>query len=177
MFNQRFGFVLSSISLLACGCSTVTLRVDDVGSETREVQKLDCSSYDTRGDSLRSGIDFGQLFGAARGSSYVEQSRVAAGNWDRSIRYMVVQYRDLCERYNSAGVSLAAYNTRLAEIDQLWAEAEGIRKSIVETIRGHGQESFDELERSTVEKPAASDDGRQRIAGAIDALLAKMGAR
>jgi hypothetical protein len=177
MFNRRSVLASSALFLLACSPATVNLRVDDVGTETREVQKQDCSTYDTRGEALRAGIDFGVLFGAARGGVYVEKSKIAGVNWDKSVRYMVLQYKELCGRYNSAGLSLAAYNTRLAEIDQLWAEAQGIRQSIDETIRGHGQASFAELDRETPGKSAPSDDDRQRIAGAIDALVAKLGAQ
>jgi hypothetical protein len=176
MFNRSV-LLSSAMFLLACGPSMVNLRVDDVGTETREVQKQDCSTYDTRAESIRSGIDFGLLFGAARGGVYVEKSRIAGVNWDKSVKYMVLQYKEICGRYNSGGISIASYNTRLAEIDQLWAEAQGIRQSIDETIRGHGQASFDELERSTPGQSGPSDDDRQRIAGAIDALVAKMGAR
>jgi hypothetical protein len=170
-------FVLPLLVLAGCAASTVVVRVDDTTPETREVQKMDCGSYDTRGEALRVGVDFGVLFGIVRGGPYVEQARVAGVNWDRSVHHMVAQYKELCSRYNTGGVSLAAYNTRLAEIDQLWAEAQGIRQSIDDTIRGHGKESFGELERDTGDKAASPDQERQRIAGAIDSLVMKLGAR
>jgi hypothetical protein len=98
-------------------------------------------------------------------------------NWDKSVHHMVAQYKELCSRFNSGGISQAAYDQRVAEIDQLWAEAQGIRQNALEVIRGHGQESFNELDRSSGDTPASLDESRQRVVGAIDALVLKLGAR
>jgi hypothetical protein len=88
---------------------------------------------------------------------------------------MIAQYKEVCSRFNSGVVSQAAYNVRVAEIDQLWAEAQGIRQSADEAIRSHGRESFGELERSTQDNPGAGNDQRQSIVVAIDALVIKLG--
>jgi hypothetical protein len=176
MFSSRYCLLVLFASL-ACSSATVNLRVDDNGPATREVQKIDCSAYDTRADSLRAGIDFGLLFGVVRGGPYVEKSRTTGVNWDKSVHQIVVQYKEVCSRYNSGAVSLASYDVRLAEIDQLWAEAQGIRQGIDTAIRARARESFDELERSTADSPKSSDEDGQRIASAIDDLVAKLGAQ
>jgi hypothetical protein len=143
----------------------------------REVQKMDCSVYDTRGEAMRAGLDFGLLFGVVRGGPYVEKAKVTGMNWDRSVHHMVAQYKELCSRFNSGGISQTAYSQRVAEIDQLWAEAQGIRQNAEEAIRGHGQSSFNELDQSTADSPSTSEESRQSIAVAIDALVSKLGAR
>ncbi len=174
-YGTCFVFVL--LSLAGCASNTVVVRVDDNGPETREVQKLDCSVYDTRGDVMRTGIDFGILFGVSQGGPYVEIAKSAGVKWDRGVNLMVNQYKEVCSRFNSGGISQSAYNTRVAELDQLWAEAQGIRQSADETIRSHGQGSFNELDRATPDNPGAPNEQRQRIVVAIDALMVRLGAQ
>jgi len=177
MFHRFSCFVLGLVSITACGSNTVMVRVDDSSTEMREVQKMDCGVYDTRGEAMRTGLDFGLLFGVVRGGPYVEQARIAGINWDRSVHSMVAQYKELCSRFNSGGISQTGYNQRVAEIDQFWAEAQGIRQNAQEVVRGHGQSSFTELDRSTADSPSSTEDSRQSIAVAIDALVVKLGAR
>jgi hypothetical protein len=175
MFQRTSLFLFGLLSLAGCASNTVVVRVDDNSPETREVQKMDCRVYDTRGEAMRTGIDFGVLFGLVRGGPYVEQAKISGVKWDRSVNQMIAQYKEVCSRFNSGVVSQAAYNVRVAEIDQLWAEAQGIRQSADEAIRSHGRESFGELERSTQDNPGAGNDQRQSIVVAIDALVIKLG--
>jgi len=123
MFHRSSCFALGLILITACASNTVLVRADDSSSEMREVQKMDCSVYDTRGEAMRAGLDFGLLFGVVRGGPYVEKAKVTGMNWDRSVHHMVAQYKELCSRFNSGGISQTAYSQRVAEIDQLWAEA------------------------------------------------------
>lgn len=177
MFNRFLRIVLGLLSVSACASNTVAVRVDDSSSEMREVQKLDCSVYDTRGEAMRVGLDFGLLFGLVSVGPSVGQAKVTGMNWDKSVHHMVAQYKELCSRFNSGGISQTSYDVRVAEIDQLWAEAQGIRQSAQEIIRGHGKESFNELDQSPADSSSSLDENRQRIVGAIDALVVKLGAQ
>ena len=177
MFHRFPCLALGVLVMTACASNTMLVRVDDESPATREVQKLDCGVYDSRGEAMRVGVDFGVLFQVVRGGPYVEKAKMATMNWDKSVHHMVAQYKELCSRYNSSGISQAAYDQRVAEIDQFWAEAQGIRQSAEEIIRGHGQASFNELERSTADPASSAEEGRQNIAVAIDALVIKLGAR
>ena len=164
------------VAVMLAGCaSTVMVRVDDDKPEMREVAKQDCSAYEQRGEELRGGLDFGALLGMVRGGPYVEQARTASANWDRGIHAMVAQYKELCSRFNSGAISLAAYDRRVAEIDQFWAEAQGIRQSADDAIRGRGQKAWGELDRTPAD--ASSYDDGKRIAASVDALVAKLGVR
>ncbi len=172
------GSYLACLILSVTGCAssnTIVVRVDDDSAETREVQKMDCRVYDTQGESMRVGIDFGLLFGLVHGGPYVEQAKVSGVKWDKSVNHMVAQYKEVCSRFNSGGLSQSAYSQRIAEIDQLWAEAQGIRQSADEAVRSHGKESFNELEQSTGDGGVVEQ--QHRIAGAIDALASRLGAQ
>jgi len=175
MFHRTSYFVFALVALVGCASNTIVVRVDESGPETREVQRMDCRVYDTRGEAMRTGIDFGILFGLVHGGPYIEQAKVSGVKWDKSVNQMVAQYKELCSRFNSGGVSQGAYNQRLAEIDQLWAEAQGIRQNADEAIRSHGRESFGELDRSTPDSPGEGNNQRQNIVVAIDALVIKLG--
>jgi hypothetical protein len=177
MFHRFYCCAFALLSISACGSNTVMVRADDTGTEMREVQKMDCGVYDIRGESMRAGLDFGLLFGVVRGGPYVEKAKIAGINWDKSVHQMVAQYKELCSRFNSGGISQAAYGQRVAEIDQFWAEAQGIRQNAEEVIRGHGQSSFNELDRSSADGASSGEESRQSIAVAIDALVIKLGAR
>jgi hypothetical protein len=177
MFQPGSRFALVLLSLVGCASSsTIVVRVDDNSAETREVQKMDCRVYDTQGESMRAGIDFGVLFGLVRGGPYVEQTKISGVKWDKSVNHMVAQYKEVCSRFNSGGMSQSGYSQRIAEIDQLWAEAQGIRQSADEVIRSHGRESFSELERSSADSPSPVEQ-QQRIVVAIDALVVRLGAQ
>jgi hypothetical protein len=177
MFHRFPCLALGVLMATACASSTIVVRVDDESPATREVQKMDCGAYDSRGEAMRVGVDFGVLFQIVRGGPYVEKAKIASMNWDKSVHHMVAQYKELCSRFNSGGISQAAYDQRVAEIDQFWAEAQGIRQSANDIIRGHGEASFGELDRSTPDTASSADDSRQNIAVAIDALVVKLGAR
>jgi hypothetical protein len=178
MFHRFPCFALGLLSLAACATSnTVNVRVDDDSSETREVQKMDCSSYDTRGESLRVGLDFGLLFGLVSTGPSVQTAKVTGMNWDKSVHHMVAQYKELCSRFNSGGISQSAYSQRVAEVDQFWAEAQGIRQNAEDAIRGRGQASFGELDRAAPDNASSSDESSQSIAVSIDILVSKLSAR
>ena len=177
MFHRFPHLALGVLVMTACASSPMLVRVDDDGPAMREVQKLDCGVYDSRGEAMRVGVDFGLLFQIVRGGPYVEKAQIASMNWDKSVHHMVAQYKELCTRYNSGGISQAAYDQRVAEIDQFWAEAQGIRQNANDAIRGHGQASFGELDRATADAPSSAEESGQNIAVAIDALVSKLGAR
>ena len=177
MLHRLSCVALGLLSLSACASNTVVVRLDDNSPETREVQKMDCGVYDTRGEALRVGVDFGVLFGIVRGGPYVEKARVTGMNWDRGVHQMVAQYKELCSRFNSGSISQSAYSQRVAEVDQFWAEAQGIRQNAEDAIRGRGQASFGELDRAAPDNASSSDESSQSIAVSIDILVSKLSAR
>jgi hypothetical protein len=172
-------------ALLAAACAssnTVRVAVDDSQTAFTVVQKMDCGVYDTRESSLKVGIDFSLLWGSAAAGPSVTRGQAVGVKWDKSVHGIIVRYKELCSRYNSGALSQAGYATRLAEIDQLYAEATGIRQNADEVIRRNAHEAFAELDKQTAAAeapaaaaapPAAAD--AEGVAQAVDALMAKLG--
>jgi hypothetical protein len=153
---------------LGCaGPSTVRIPVDDTAKEYREVQRIDCGVYDERTRTLTAGINLTLLFGAASGGPSVGRSDTVGVKWERTAQGIVAQYKELCARHNAGAISQAGYDTRVAEIDQLYAEAMGIRQSADQAIREHSRESFSELDHETA---GGNPGAAQAIAANIDAL-------
>jgi hypothetical protein len=141
------------------------------------VQKLDCGVYDERGKSLTVGLNFSLLWGGATGGPSVQRAQTAGVKWDKSVQFIIAQYKELCGRYNSGGISQASYDRRLGEIDQLYAEAAGIRQSADDIIRRHSQGAFSALDRQTAGEAETGGQGAEaeQVASAVDALTAKVG--
>jgi hypothetical protein len=170
--------LLGVVSLAASGCASSTVRVPiaDGASETREVQKLDCRVYDERTKSLTVGLSFSVLFGAAAAGPYVTTAESTGVKWEKAAQMVVAQYKELCARYNAGAVSQPSYDARVGEIDQLYAEAQGIRANADAVIRGHSKEAFADLDKNT-----GSEAGGDQVAAAqgvvsqVDAFYAKLG--
>jgi hypothetical protein len=176
-------------ALLAVACAssnTVRVPVDDGQTAFREVQKMDCGVYDQRESSLTAGINFSLLWGSATAGPSVTRGQAVGVKWDKSVHAIIVRYKELCSRYNSGALSQAGYDARLAEIDQLYAEAGGIRQNADEVIRRNAHQAFAELDTQTAAAdvpaaaasaaptPAATD--AEGVAQAVDALMSKLGA-
>jgi hypothetical protein len=172
--SPSFALSLTFASLaFGCAASTVRVPIADGASETREVQKIDCSVYDTREKSLTVGLSFSTLFGAVEAGPYVKTAEVTGVKWGKSAQMIVAQYKELCARYNSGAVSQPSYDNRLAEIDQLYAEAQGVRASADSVIRGHSKEAFADLDNNT--SPPDRIGEAQAVVSSVDALYAKLG--
>jgi hypothetical protein len=165
--------LFASLVLAGCAASTVRVPIADGASEAREMQKIDCSVYDTREKSLTVGLSFSTLFGAVEAGPYVKTAEVTGVRWGKSAQMIVAQYKELCARYNSGAVSQPSYDNRLAEIDQLYAEAQGVRASADSVIRGHSKEAFADLDNNT--SPPDRIGEAQAVVSSVDALYAKRG--
>jgi hypothetical protein len=163
----------------ACASSsTVQVPVDDARMSFQEMQKLDCSVYDEKGHSLTVGLNFSLLWGAAASGPFVERGSTTGVKWDKSVQFIIAQYKELCGRFNAGALTQAAYNARLAEIDQLYAEALGIRQNADEVIRRHSQQAFSELDKQAGEaaaQPAASTGDADNVVAAVDRLVSQLG--
>jgi hypothetical protein len=165
--------LLSLAGAAGCASSTVRVPIADGASETREVQKLDCRVYDERTKSLTVGFSVSTLLGAASAGPYATTAETTGVKWDKTAQIIVAQYKELCARYNSGAVSQPSYDNRIAEIDQLYAEAQGIRQNADAVIRGHSKEAFADLDKNTAAGDQVAE--AQQIVSSIDALYAKAG--
>jgi hypothetical protein len=178
--NHRNSFaVLAALcsSLGGAGCAATTVRVPiaDGSNETRETQKLDCGVYDERTKSLTVGLSFSLLFGAAAAGPYVTSAESAGVKWEKAAQMVVAQYKEVCSRYNAGAISQPSYDGRISEIDQLYAEAQGIRASVDAVIRGHSKEAFADLDKNT-DGPAADQVAQaQQVVSSVEVFYVKVG--
>jgi hypothetical protein len=163
----------------ACASSsTVQVPVDDARSSYLTMSRLDCSVYDEKGRSLTVGVNFSLLWGAAASGPFVQRGEVTGVKWDKSVQFIVAQYKEVCGRFNAGALTQAAYNTRLAEIDQLYAEAAGIRQNADDVIRRHSQQAFSELDKQAGEaaaQPVASNGDADNVVASVDRLMSQLG--
>jgi hypothetical protein len=164
-----------AVSGAVAGCASTTVRVPiaDGASETHEVQKLDCRVYDERTKSLTVGLSFSLLFGAASAGPYATTAETTGVKWGKSAQMIVAQYKELCSRYNSGAISQPSYDARINDIDQLYAEAEGIRQSADSVIRGHSKEAFADLDKNT-SPPGDQVAEAQQVVSSVDAFYSKL---
>ena len=174
---MKLTLTLAMLSLAAASCASSTVRVPiaDGASETREVQKLDCRVYDERTKSLTVGLSFSALFGAAAAGPYVTTAESTGVKWEKAAQMVVAQYKELCARYNSGAVSQPSYDARVGEIDQLYAEAQGIRASADSVIRGHSKEAFADLDKNTDNAGGDQIAQAQQVVSSVDTFYAKVG--
>ena len=170
MLLPLFGLLLP---LAGCASGTVRVPLTDGSSEFKEVQKLDCRVYDEKTKSLTVGLSFSVLFGAAAMGPQVTSAEVTGVKWDKSVQYIVAQYKEVCSRYNAGAVSQASYDNRITEIDQLYMEAIGVRQNAEAVLRGHSREAFGDLDKETGGGDQAA--AAQQVVSAVDALYAKTG--
>ena len=156
----------------SCGSSTVRVPIADGSDQYREVQKIDCSVYDTRRKELTVGLNFSLLFGAASAGPQVTSATETGVKWDKSVQAIVAQYKELCARFNAGAISQPSYDARLGEIDQLWSEAQGIRQSADTVIRGHSDKAFGELDKET---GGGANADAQQVVASVDNLYSKVG--
>jgi hypothetical protein len=164
---ERPRAALAALVLAGCASTSIRVPVDDRGLEYREVQKLDCGVYDERTRSLTVGLNLSLLFGTVQGGPSVTSAETVGMKWDRSVQGIVAQYKELCSRFNGGALSQTAYAARLAEIDQLHAEAAGIRRSAEDLIRARSQTAFADLDRETGDQGSAPSE---QVASSIDTL-------
>jgi hypothetical protein len=171
------GLATALLPLVTGGCAATTVRVPiaDGSSETRETQKLDCGVYDERSKSLTVGLSFSVLFGAAAAGPYVTSAESAGVKWGKAAQMIVAQYKEVCARYNAGAISQPSYDNRISEIDQLYAEAQGIRASADAVIRGHSKEAFADLDKNT-DAPAGDQVAEaQQVVVSVEAFYVKVG--
>jgi hypothetical protein len=174
MKHAALTWLLTALAAGACA-STVQVPVDAARTQFREVPKLDCKVYDERGRALTAEVRFSQLWGSSADGATVQRAELVGARFGKGVQALVVQYKELCARYNGGAVTQEEYDARLAEIDQLYAEAAGVRQSVDETIRRHSRASFGDLDKETGGSAPAAPPDPESVVAAVDALVGKLG--
>jgi hypothetical protein len=92
------------------------------------VEPMDCAILKTTANGVTLGFKFGALFvGVGPEVTFGEREQV---KWEQEVQALMVQYKELCARFNTGALSKRGYEARLRELDAAF------RKARQELVRG-----------------------------------------
>jgi hypothetical protein len=141
---HRLGIVLLLPLLLGAG--SLKLYDDDSKTTFAMVEPMDCSIHKTTFNGLTLGFKFGTaFFGVGPEITFGERDQV---KWEESVQGLMVQYKELCARFNTGALSKKAYESRLRELDAAY------QKTRRELVRGPGERANSMFDRLKEEERA-----------------------
>jgi hypothetical protein len=122
------------------GTGSLKLYDDDSNTTFAMVEPMDCSILKTTSNGITLGFKFGAAFiGVGPEVTFGEREQ---GQWEEAVQGLIVQYKELCARFNTGAISKKSYESRLRELDAAYQKA---RRDLV---RGPGERAnrmFDSL--------------------------------
>ena len=141
---HRLGIVLLFPLLLGVG--SLKLYDDDPQTTFTMVEPMDCSILKTSFNGVTLGFKFGAFFiGVGPEVTFGEREQV---KWEETVQGLMVQYRELCARFNTGAISKKAYESRLRELDAAY------QKTRRELVRGPGERANSMFDRLKEEERA-----------------------
>ena len=141
---HRLGIVLLLPLLLGVG--SLKLYDDDSKATYTMVEPMDCSILKTSFNGVTLGFKFGAFFiGVGPEVTFGEREQV---KWEEAVQGLMVQYRELCARFNTGALSKKAYESRLRELDAAY------QKTRRELVRGPGERANSMFDRLKEEERA-----------------------
>jgi hypothetical protein len=135
---HRLGIVLLLPLLLGAG--SLKLYDDDSKATYTMVEPMDCSILKTSFNGVTLGFKFGAFFiGVGPEVTFGEREQV---KWEETVQGLMVQYRELCARFNTGAISKKSYETRLRELD---ADYQKARRELVRGPEERANSMFDRL--------------------------------
>jgi hypothetical protein len=135
---HRLGIVLLLPLLLGAG--SLKLYDDDSKATYTMVEPMDCSIHKTTFNGVTLGFKFGAFFiGVGPEVTFGERDQV---KWEETVQGLMVQYRELCARFNTGAISRKSYETRLRELD---ADYQKARRELVRGPVERANSMFDRL--------------------------------
>ena len=135
---HRLGIVLLLPFLLGAG--SLTLYDDDSKTTFTMVEPMDCSIHKTSFNGVTLGFKLGTFFiGVGPEVTFGERDQV---KWEETVQGLMVQYRELCVRFNTGAISRKSYETRLRELDTDYQKA---RRELVRGPEERANRMFDQL--------------------------------
>jgi hypothetical protein len=105
------------------------------------VEPMDCSILKTTSNGITLGFKFGASFiGVGPEVTFGEREQV---KWEEAVQALIVQYRELCARFNTGALSKKGYETRLRELDQAFQQS---RKELIQGPNERANRMFDRLQ-------------------------------
>jgi hypothetical protein len=135
---HRLGIIVLLPFLLGAG--SLKLFDDDSKTTYTMVEPMDCSIHRTTFNGITLGFKFGAAFiGIGPEVTFGERDQA---KWEEAVQGLIVQYRELCARFNTGAVSKKAYEARLRELDAAYQKA---RHELVRGPEERANRMFDQI--------------------------------
>jgi hypothetical protein len=122
------------------GAGSLKLYDDDSRTSFTMVEPMDCTILKTSAHGITLGFKFGALFiGVGPEVTFGEREQV---KWEEAVQGLMVQYKELCARFNTGALSKARYEARLRELDAAFQKA---RRELVRGPEERANRLFDML--------------------------------
>jgi hypothetical protein len=138
MSFHHLGIVLLFPFLVGAG--SLKLYDDDSKTTFTMVEPMDCSILKTTSHGITLGFKFGAAFiGVGPEVTFGEREQ---GQWEEAVQGLIVQYKELCARFNTGAISKKGYEARLRELDAVYQKA---RRELVRGPEERANRMFDRL--------------------------------
>lgn len=125
---------------LLLGAGSLKLYDDDSKTSFTMVEPMDCSILKTTFNGITLGFKFGAAFiGIGPEVTFGEREQV---KWEETVQGLMVQYKELCARFNTGALSKKGYEARLRELDAAFQKA---RRELVRGPEERANRLFDML--------------------------------
>jgi len=125
---------------LLLGAGSIKLYDDDSKTSFTMVEPMDCSILKTTSHGITLGFKFGAAFiGVGPEITFGEREQV---KWEETVQTLMVQYKELCARFNTGALSMKGYEARLQELDTAFQKA---RRELVRGPEERANRMFDRL--------------------------------
>ena len=122
------------------GAGSLKLYDDDSKTTFTMVEPMDCSILKTTANGVTLGFKFGAIFvGVGPEITFGEREQV---KWEEAVQGLMVQYKELCARFNTGAISQKGYETRIRELDAAYQKA---RRELVRGPEDRANRMFDRL--------------------------------
>lgn len=132
--------VMVSLVPLLMGSGSVKLYDTDSKTTFTMVEPMDCTVIKTTANGITLGFKFGAAFiGVGPEVTFGDREHV---KWEEAVQGLIVQYKELCARFNTGAISKKGYETRLRELDQSFQQA---RRELIQSPNERANRMFDQL--------------------------------
>lgn len=160
------GMAMSLMFAVQCEAK-VKIYLDGTRTEYVMADELDCRIYEGK-----SGMSVGfiaKLFVFDIGPS-ITLGKEEQVQWDKSVHGLLVQYKELCNRFNSGAITMEEYKERLEQIDGISRQMMELQRQMVREVKAESRGAFDELDRET----GGRKDEQPDVLGTLDNIEKKL---
>ena len=132
--------IMVSLVPLLMGSGSVKLYDTDSKTTFTMVEPMNCTVIKTTANGITLGFKFGAAFiGVGPEITFGDREHV---KWEEAVQGLIVQYKELCARFNTGAISKKGYETRLRELDQAFQQA---RRELIQSPNERANRMFDQL--------------------------------